>query len=373
LASRTSTELGAHAISAAIGRSGTAPDQIGHVIMGQVLQAGVGQIPARQAAFKAGLSKTVTAETINRVCGSGMRALELADLQVGAGLQDVVVAGGMESMTHAPYAVRNARNGYRMGNGTFEDLMISDGLWCAVDDVHMGEHSDNVSAELEIGREEQDAWALRSHRRALAAIDSGTMAEEIAPMEWVDRKGTVRIEVDEAPRRDTSSEALANLKPAFTSGGSVTAGNAPGVNDGAVAMLLTAADWAESNGLAPLATIVSHAEAAWDVPYLARTPTMAAEIALQRAGMTARDIDLFEINEAFASVAINTIRMMDLDPETVNVNGGSIALGHPIGASGARIVLALALELKRRGGGYGLAAICSGGGQGDAMIIKVDA
>ncbi|MDQ2684006.1 MAG: acetyl-CoA C-acetyltransferase [Chloroflexota bacterium] len=373
LASLTSVELGGHAIGAALDRSGVARSDVDHVIMGQVLQGGVGQIPARQAAFRAGLSREVTAETINRVCGSGMRAVELADLQIRAGMHDVVVAGGMESMTHAPYFVRNARNGYRMGNGAFEDMMISDGLWCAMKDVHMGTHGDDVSAEFEIGRDEQDCWAYQSHQRAIAAIDAGRLAEEIAPVQIVTRKGTTVVDTDEAPRRDTSIEALARLKPAFGSSGSVTAGNAPGVNDGAAALVLTSERWATDHGLTPLATVVSYGEAAWDAPYLARTPAMAAEEALERAGMTIADVDLFEINEAFANVAINTTRLLKLDPAKTNVNGGAIALGHPIGASGARITLSLALELRRRGGGIGLAAICSGGGQGDAIILQVDA
>lgn len=373
LSSQTSIDLGGIAIGAAIDRSGIAREDVDHVIMGQVLQGGVGQIPSRQAAFKAGLGREVTAETINRVCGSGMRAVELADLQIRAGLHDVVVAGGMESMTHAPYFVRNARMGYRMGNGVFEDMMITDGLWCGLECVHMGEHGDNVSAEVGIGREEQDAWALRSHMRAIDAIDSGRLGDEIVPVEIADRKGTVTVATDEAPRRDTSLEALARLKPAFTGDGTVTAGNAPGVNDGAVGLVLASDAWAAGHGLKPLATILAHAEAAWDAPYLARTPSLAAQIALKRAGLSVADIDLFEINEAFANVAINTVRMLELDADRVNVNGGAIALGHPIGASGARITLTLAQELRRRGGGIGLAAICSGGGQGDAIILQVDA
>jgi acetyl-CoA C-acetyltransferase len=373
LASLTSVDLGGHAIRAALERTGVSAASIDHVIMGQVLQGGVGQIPARQAAFAAGLDREVTAETINRVCGSGMRAINLADLQIGAGHHDVIVAGGMESMTHAPYFVRNARQGYRMGNGVFEDMMIVDGLFCAVEHVQMGIHGDNVSAELGIAREEQDAWALRSHQRAIAATDSGRFVEEIAPITITDRKGSTDVAVDEAPRRDTTADALAKLKPAFSPGGTVTAGNAPGVNDGATALVITSPAWASANGLKPLATILGQGEAAWDAPYLAKTPAMAAEIALKRAGLTIKDVDLVEINEAFANVAINSARMLGVDPEIVNINGGAVALGHPIGASGARIVLTLALELRRRGGGIGLAAICSGGGQGDAIVISVEA
>jgi acetyl-CoA C-acetyltransferase len=341
--------------------------------MGQVLQGGVGQIPARQAAFRAGLAKTVTAETINRVCGSGMRAIELADLQIRSGMHSVIAAGGMESMTHAPYFVRNARSGYRMGDGVFEDMMIVDGLFCALDQVQMGLHGDTVAAELGINRVEQDAWALRSHQRALAAIDDGRMSEEITPVEIKNRKEIVTVDTDEAPRRDTSATALAKLKPAFSEAGTVTAGNAPGVNDGAAALILTSEEWAADRGLPVLARILGQGEAAWDAPYLAKTPAMAGEIALKRAGLKSSDIDLFEINEAFANVALNASRMLGADPERVNVNGGAVALGHPIGASGARIVLTLALELRRRGGGLGLAAICSGGGQGDAVVIEVPA
>lgn len=373
LAAKTSVELGGVAIEAAVCRSGISKQGVEHVVMGQVLQGGVGQIPARQAAFLAGLDKAVTAETINRVCGSGMRAIELADLQIRAGLHSVIVAGGMESMTHAPYFVRNARAGYRMGNGVFEDMMIVDGLFCALDHVQMGLHGDTVAGELGIDRGEQDAWALRSHQRAIAAIDSGRFAEEIVPVEIKSRKETVMVDTDEAPRRDTSADALAKLKPAFSEKGTVTAGNAPGVNDGAAAVVVTSEEWAKARDLPVLARILGQGEAAWDAPYLAKTPAMAGEIALERAGLKSSDIDLFEINEAFANVALNASRMLGADPDRVNVNGGAVALGHPIGASGARIVLTLALELKRRGGGLGLAAICSGGGQGDAVVIEVPA
>lgn len=371
LAAKTSVELGGIAIGAAISRAGITNDDVEHVIMGQVLQGGVGQIPARQAAFQAGLGKTVTAETINRVCGSGMRAIELADLQIRSGLHSVIVAGGMESMTHAPYFVRNARAGYRMGNGAFEDMMIVDGLFCALEHVQMGLHGDTVAAELGIDRAEQDAWALRSHQRAVAATDSGRFADEIVSVEIASRKETITVSTDESPRRDTSAEALARLKPVFSAGGTVTAGNAPGVNDGAAALVLASQEWAESHGVPVLARVLGQGEAAWGPAYLAKTPAMAGEIALKRAGLKSSDIDLFEINEAFANVALNASRMLDADPEQVNVNGGAVALGHPIGASGARIVLTLALELKRRGGGRGLAAICSGGGQGDAVVIEV--
>ncbi len=371
LAAKSAVELGGIAIKEAIGRAAVGPEDVEHVVMGQVLQGGAGQIPSRQAAFLAGLQRTVTSETINRVCGSGMRAITLADDLIRLGERDVVVAGGMESMTNAPYLLRRARGGYRMGDGVLEDMMVGDGLTCAVAGVHMGVHGGNVAAEEGVSREEQDAWALRSHQRALAAQDGGLFAEEIVPVEITDRKGTTVVDRDEAPRRDTTPEALTKLKPVFDPEGTVTAGNAPGVNDGAAAAVLTSEGWARARGRTPMATILAHAVAAWDVPYLAYTPAMAAQIALEKAGLKVGDIALFEINEAFSNVPIISARRLGADPEKVNVNGGAVALGHPIGASGARIVITLIHELRRRGGGLGLAAICSGGGQGDAVIVNV--
>ena len=372
LASLSAVDLGALVIKTAICRAGIEPDDVQNVIMGQVLQGGAGQNPARQAAFKAGLDKTITAETVNRVCGSGTRAITMADSLIRAGDYQVVVAGGMESMSNAPYLLRKARSGYRMGDGVLEDMMIGDGLQDAVANVHMGIHGGKVAAEEGIGREEQDAWALRSHQRTLAARDAGLYADEIVPVEVPQRDGSITVRDDEAPRRDTSAEALAKLKPVFDPAGTVTAGNAPGVNDGAAATIVTSAAWAAERGLLPLATIVSHAAAAWDLPYLAYTPAMAAELALAKAGLKIGDIDLVEINEAFASVSIISTRRLGVDPEKVNVHGGAVAIGHPIGATGARTVITLINELRRRGGGLGLAAICSGGGQGDAIIIQVD-
>lgn len=372
LAAVQAVELGAVAIRCAMERSSVQPDDVQHVIMGQVLQGGAGQNPARQAAFKAGLSRTVTSETINRVCGSGMRSVTMADLLIRTGYHDVVVAGGMDSMSNAPYVVRNARAGYRMGNGLFEDMMIGDGLQCAVADVHMGIHGGNVAAEEHVGREDQDAFALRSHQRYFAAKERGVPDEEIVPVTVTGRKGDVTVTDDEGPRADTSAEALARLKPAFAPDGSVTAGNAPGVNDGAGAMVVTSAGWAAERGIAALATILGHGSAAWDVPYLAYTPEMASRQALDRAGLTIEDVDLWEINEAFASVPMISARRLGVDLDRVNVNGGAIAIGHPLGGSGARITLSLAMELRRRGGGVGVAAICSGGGQGDAIVLKVD-
>ena len=374
LASFSGPELGAIVIKEAIARAGVAPDDIDHLLLGQVVQAGAGQIPSRQAGFGAGLRPTVTSDTLNRVCGSGMRAVTLADVLVRAGEYECIVAGGMESMSNAPYLVQEGRFGLRLGDGTLVDSMVHDGLTCAIGGVHMGVHGGNVAAEENISREEQDRWALRSHQRAVAATDQGIFAEEIVPVEVRTKKGTTVVERDESPRTDTSLEQMAKLKPAFAADGTVTAGNAPGVNDGAGALVVTSASWARERGLTPLATIVAHATSAWEVPYLAYTPALAARRALDKAGLTIEDIDLIEINEAFANVAIISARRLGLcegDLERVNPNGGDLALGNPIGASGARLVTTLALELRRRGGGRGLAAICSGGAQGDAIIIEV--
>ena len=375
LATLAATELGGIVVAEAIARAGIAPDEVEHILLGQVLQAGAGQIPSRQAGFKAGLAPTVTSDTLNRVCGSGMRAITLADVLVRAGEYRIVVAGGMESMSNAPYLLQQGRFGYRLGDGSLIDVMIHDGLTCAVAGVHMGIHGGNVAAEDNISREEQDHWALRSHQRAVAATEAGRFAEEIVPVEVKGRRGAAIIDRDESPRADTSLEQMAKLKPAFQADGTVTAGNAPGVNDGAGTVVVAPEGWARERGLKPLARIVAHATAAWEVPYLAYTPAMAAQRALDKAGLTIADIDLFEVNEAFANVAIIAARRLglgDTDLDRVNVNGGAIALGHPIGASGARLVATLAYELRRRGGGLGLAAICSGGAQGDAIIIEVD-
>ncbi len=373
LASKSSVELGGIVLKEAIRRGGVSASDVEHVVMGQVLQGGVGQIPARQAAFTAELDQTVTSETINRVCGSGLRAVTLADTLIRAEGYSVVAAGGMESMTQAPYLVRQGRGGYRMGHAQLEDMMITDGLYCALEHVQMGSHGDSVAAEEGISREEQDAWALRSHQRAIQAQDSCRLSAEIIPVEVAGRKETTIVDKDEAPRRDTSLEALAKLKPVFDSEGTVTAGNAPGVNDGAGAMIVASAEWADAHGKLPMARIVGHASAAWGPAYLAYTPHLAAEKALKKAGLTIDDVDLVEINEAFANVALISARRLGVDHEKLNVNGGAIALGHPLAASGARMLLTLIYELGRRGGGVGLAAICSGGGQGDAIIVAVDA
>lgn len=373
LAEYSAVELGTFAAREAIKRSSVAPEQIDHLIVGQVLQAGSGQIPSRQVGFNVGLASTVTSDTINRVCGSGMRAVTMADIFIRSGEYGTVLAGGMESMSNAPYLLKEARFGYRLGNGTLIDSMVDDGLTCAVDRVHMGIHGSNVAAENECSREVQDAYAAASHHRAYAAWEAGRLAEEVVPIEKVDRRGNVTlIDRDEAIRPDTSAEALARLRPAFDPSGSVTAGNAPGVNDGAAMLIVTSEEQAREWGITPLATIIGHAGSAWDVPYLAYTPQLAIEAALAKSGLPLSEMQVVEINEAFASVAIISARRLGLDPEQVNRNGGAIALGHPIGASGARLVLTLAYELRRRGGGYGVAGICSGGAQGDAIILRVD-
>ena len=372
LAPLDATELGAKAIAAALERAEVAPEQVEHVVFGQVLQAGQGQIPSRQAQVKAGIPKEVSSETVNKVCASGLRSAGIVDQAVRAGDLDVAVAGGMESMSNAPYLLKQGRFGFRMGDAQALDAMIQDGLRNPFSGKHMGEEADEVGQELEITRADMDRFALRSHERAVQATDEGRLPEEIVPVTISSRKGDSTVEVDEAPRRDSSLEALAKLRGAFHKDGAHTAGNAPGVNDGAGALVLSSDEWAERNGRGPVATIVAQAAVADEFPYLARTPANAARKALAQAGLEVDDIDLFEINEAFASVALNSMRMLGVDEEKVNVNGGAIALGHPIGASGARILMTLAAELRRRGGGLGLAGICSGGGQGDAVIIDVN-
>ncbi|MBX5439974.1 MAG: acetyl-CoA C-acetyltransferase [Solirubrobacteraceae bacterium] len=371
LSSLPATALGGHAIAAALDRAGVAPEQVDHVIMGQVLQAGVGQIPSRQAQIEAGIPKEVSSETINKVCASGLRATVLLDQAIRAGDVEVGVGGGMESMSQAPYLLPGARFGFRMGDVKALDAMVHDGLTNPFTGKQMFVEATEVGDELELTRPDLDRWALRSHERAIAAIDEGRLADEIVPVRVKGRKGETVVEVDEAPRRDTSLEALARLPGLASKDGTHTAGNSPGVNDGAGALVLASEAWAKANGKEPLAEIVAHAQTADDFPYLARTPASAAEKALARAGLTAQDIDVWEINEAFASVTLNSIRVLGIDEDRVNVNGGAVALGHPIGASGARIIGSMILELRRRGGGLGCAAICSGGGQGDAIIVRV--
>ena len=372
LASLDATDLGGTAIAAALERSGVEPVQVVKVVMGQVLQAGQGKIPSRQAQIKGGIPKVVPSETVNKVCASGIRAVGLIDAAVRAGDLQNGVAGGMESMSGAPYLLPDARFGYRMGDAKAIDAMIHDGLTNPFSGKHMMQEASEVATELELTRPDMDRWALRSHELALAATDEGRLPEEIVPVTIKSKKGDSTVEIDEAPRRETSLEALAKLPPMFVKDGSHTAGNAPGVNDGAGALVLASDEWAKDDGHEVMARIVASAEVADDFAYLARTPAKAAQLALQRAGMKAADIDLWEINEAFASVAINSVRTLGIEDEKVNVNGGAIALGHPIGASGARILMTLVYELRRRGGGVGCAAICSGGGQGDAVIVEVN-
>ena len=357
------TELGAIAIRAALERAGLEPDEVEYVIMGQVLQGGAGQAPARQAAIGAGLPKEVGADTINKVCASSIRAVEIADQMIRAGDHQVIVTGGMESMTNAPYILKQARFGYRLGDGTLIDLMTHDGLTSTFDKRHMVEQASFVARELGISREDQDGWALRSHERAVKAIDGGLFEDEIVPVG--------DFAVDEGPRRDTSLERLAKLKPVFDADGTTTAGNAPGVNDGAGAVVVTSEEFARKRGLPVLATILSQAYVADDFAYLARTPAKAGALALEKAGKRIEDVERVELNEAFSSVVLNSSAMLGADPERVNVNGGAVALGHPIGASGSRILGTMIHELRRNGGGLGLAAICSGGGQGDALLIEV--
>jgi acetyl-CoA C-acetyltransferase len=362
LASHSATELGAIAIRAALARAGIEAGEPQYVIMGQVLQGGAGQAPARQAAVAAGLPKETPADTINKVCASSIRAVEIADSMIRTGDVELVVTGGMESMSNAPYILAKARFGYRLGDGTLIDLMTHDGLTSSFDNRHMVEQASFVSRELGISREEQDAWAYRSHQRAVAAQDAGRFDDELVPVG--------DLAADESPRRDTSLEKLASLNPVFDPDGTTTAGNAPGVNDGASCVVVASEEWARRRGIEPLATIISQGYVADEYAYLARTPAKAAAIALGRAGKSIDDVERVEINEAFSSVARHSTQLLGADDERVNVNGGAVALGHPIGASGGRILGTMVHELRRNGGGLGLAAICSGGGQGDAILIE---
>jgi acetyl-CoA C-acetyltransferase len=421
LAPLSATTLGAVALTAAIQRSKIDPSEIEHVTFGEVLQAGVGQNPARQVLFKSGLAKTVTADTVNKVCASGMLAVVNAMRSINAGANTVVAAGGMESMSNAPYLLRDARWGYRFGDGALVDAMIYDGLWDQYFPMTMATQGSKVATELALTREEQDRFAFESHRRAAQAHASGHFADEIVPVkvaskakdkvvvERLPRQGKVRVPVavgapsrvwehepseeftldyaayapfitgdqphlvvdrDESVRADASLEALAKLRP-LERNGTVTAGNAPGVNDGAAALILADADYATQHGYEPLATIVDHATVAWDSPYISLTPAMAAHKLLDRTGHRASDIAVWEINEAFSAVAITSGRRLELGEDTINQFGGAVAMGHPIGASGARIVGTLINQLRKRGGGLGIAAICSGGGQGDAILVAV--
>ena len=426
LSSLEATTLGAAAVVAALERSGIDPAEVEHIIMGQVLQAGAGQNPARQVGFKSGLAKTVTAETVNKVCASGLLAVVNAARLLNEGSNDVVVAGGMESMSNAPYLLKEARTGYRFGDGRLIDAMIHDGLWDYYFPMTMATQGSKVANELQLTREEQDAYAYESHRRATQAQQSGAYAAEMVPVRVATKaKGKIvldklpepararvpvsagssngnaddvwthepskeftldygtwapfvtgdvpnaPVDKDEAVRGDASLETMAKLKP-LEKDGTITAGNAPGVNDGAGALVLASADYAASKGYKPIATILGHATVAWDSPYIALTPAMAARKLLDKAGLSKDQIHVWEINEAFSAVAITSARRLGLDPADVNKLGGAVALGHPIGASGARIAGSVIHQLRARGGGLGIATICSGGGQGDAVLIRVD-
>ncbi|MEC1154467.1 acetyl-CoA C-acetyltransferase [Cytobacillus horneckiae] len=372
LSSFTASDLGGIVVKEALNRSEVNPAEVGEVILGSVLQGGQGQIPSRQAARKAGLPWEVKTETINKVCASGMRSVTLADQIIRTGDEDIIVAGGMESMSNAPYILPKARWGLRMGDSMVQDLMTHDGLSCSFTGVHMGTYGNETAKAFDISREEQDQWALRSHQLANKAIESGKFAEEIVPIEVPQRKGNpVVVADDESPRKDTSLERLAKLGSAFGEGGSITAGNAPGVNDGAAALVLMSEERAMKEGKTPGAIILGHTAIAVEAKDFPQTPGLVINELLKKTGKSLDEIDLFEINEAFAAVALTSGRIAHLDSEKVNVNGGAVALGHPIGASGARIILTLMHELKRRGGGVGIAAICSGGGQGDAIMIEV--
>ncbi len=372
LGSFSAMDLGGLAIKAALERAGVRPDKVDYVVMGQVLQAGQGQITARQAAGKAGIPMNVPAITINKVCLSGINTIYLADQMIQAGDAEVVVAGGMESMTNAPYLLPNARAGYRMGNGELVDAMINDGLWCAFDAVHMGAGTEQYCGQIGgISREAQDELAAKSHERAAAATKEGRFAEEIVAVPVPQRKGDpVLVESDEGIRPGTTAESLGGLRPAFSKDGTITAGNASQISDGAAAVIVTSRRKAEELGIAPLAELISFGMVAGPDPSLLHQPSGAIKQALQRADMSVGDIDLFELNEAFAAVGIASMKDLGITDDVVNVNGGAISLGHPIGMSGARVVLTLVNELRRRGGGTGAAALCGGGGQGDAAIIR---
>lgn len=372
LSTLTASELGGIAIKEALQRAGIEGSQVDEVIMGNVLQAGQGQIPSRQALRHAGIPWEIKTETINKVCASGLRSVTLADQIIRAGDEEVIVAGGMESMSNAPYFLPKARWGLRMGDAPMKDLMIHDGLSCSFTGAHMGTYGNSTATELELTREEQDNWAFQSHQKAVKAIEEGILAEEIIPVTVPVRKGEpVIVEHDEAPRKDTSIEKLAKLGPAFNKEGSITAGNAPGVNDGAGAMVLMSEERAVRERKTPFAYIIGHAEVATEAKDFPKTPGLVINTLLKKTGKTLDEIDLFEVNEAFAAVALASGKIANINLEKVNVNGGAVALGHPIGASGARIIITLMHELKRRGGGLGIAAICSGGGQGDAILIEV--
>lgn len=365
-------DLGAAAIRAAVERAGVSPRRIDEVVMGHVLGAGAGQITARQAAVAAGVPMTVPCAVVNKVCLSGMAAIAMADRSLRLGEAHMAVAGGMESMSNAPYLLPAARWGARLGDAALVDSLQHDGLWCAFDQCTMGESSDRQNVRLGIGRPEQDAWAAESHRRAAAAAESGHFQREIAPVEVPQKRGGPQlVNRDEGVRPGSSAESLGEMSPAFTDGGTITAGNASQISDGAAAVVMASRRTAEAAGLAPQAEILSYGQIGGADPTLHERPAEAIAAALKPTGLAAADLDVVEINEAFAGVALWSARMLDLDPAAVNPNGGAVALGHPIGCTGARLVVTLINELRRRGGGTGAAALCGGGGQGDALIIQV--
>ena len=371
LSTTPATQLGATAVRAAVERAAVRPEHVEEVILGQVLQGGAGQAPARQAALRAGLPDSTSATTINKVCGSGLKAVMMGAAAIRAGDADLIVAGGMENMNLGPYLLPGARTGYRLGNGEIVDSTVHDGLWCAICDVHMGIHAERVAAKHEVSREAQDELALRSHQRAVAAIDEGRFREEIVPVDVPARKETIRIDTDENPRRDTSLEALARLKPAFQpDGGTVTAGNAPGITDGAAALVIASEAAVEREGAHPLARITAYAQADVAPEWLFEAPITGVRRLIEKVGGTVDEFDLIEINEAFAAQVLADGNALGFDWDRVNVNGGAIALGHPIGASGARVLTTLLYELRRRGGGKGLATLCLGGGGAVAMAIE---
>jgi acetyl-CoA C-acetyltransferase len=371
LSTTPATELGAVAIRAAVERSGIAPERVDEAIMGQVIQAGAGQAPARQAALKAGLPAGVSATTINKVCGSGLKAVMIGAAAIRAGDAEVIVAGGMENMNLGPYLLPEARTGYRLGDGTIVDSTVHDGLWCSTCNVHMGVHAERVAGKHDITRESQDEFALRSHQRALAAQQSGAFAEEIVAVSVPGKSGSTLISADEGPRADTSLEALGKLKPVFQpDGGTVTAGNAPGITDGAAALVLASSAVVEADGLTPMARISGYAQADVAPEWLFEAPIHGVRRLIERLGGTLDDYDLIEINEAFAAQVLADGNELGFDWDRVNVNGGAIALGHPIGASGARVLTTLLYELRRRGGGKGLATLCLGGGGAVVMAVE---
>lgn len=373
LKSVPASKLGGIVIAEALRRAGLDGSQLDNVIMGMVLQGGAGQIPSRQATREAGLPWEIPSETINKVCASGLRAVTLGDQIIRCGDADMIVAGGMESMSNSPYFIKGARWGLRMGDSKMTDLMVHDGLTCAFHHIHMAVHGSTVAKEYGISREEQDQWSLRSQTLAIKAMDAGRLKDEIVPVAISQKKGDpVVIDTDEGPRRETTLDTLAKLPPLFVKDGTVTAGNAPGVNDGAGALVLMSREKADMTGIKPMATILGHASVSAEAAYIATVPGLAGNKLLDKMGMKIDQIDLIEANEAFAAVVLVSGKITGWNPNKVNVNGGAVAFGHPIGASGARILMTLIYELRRRGGGVGMAAICSGAAQGDAILVRVE-